>query len=217
MGRKIFVSYKHEDDSVLKHGTAGTARDYVDDLIDIFEEDREIYKGEGDEDLREFKDETKKNRLKEKIHDSSITIVLISPKMKEKNKAEKDQFIPWEIAYSLKEIERNNKKSHPNAVLAVVLPDKYGNYSYFIEEHTCQYCNARLLKTDTLFQILANNMFNKIDKTFSDCNHCNSYIDEPSYILSVKWENFIEDKDHYLERAVDIRDNRKSYNITKEI
>ena len=52
MARKIFVSYKHTDDSVEPINEETTARAYVDELIELFEDD-EIYKGEGDEDLSE--------------------------------------------------------------------------------------------------------------------------------------------------------------------
>ena len=172
MARKIFVTYKHNDRNVATlDGVLTTACDYVEELIELFEGD-EIYKGEGNEDLIEFKDETIATHLKNKTYDSSITLVLISPNMKDHYENESDQWIPWEISYSLKEISRNDRTSHTNAMLAIALPDRYCDYSYYLEDDTCPTCNYRTLKTQILFGILKNNMFNIKFPIYSDCqNH----------------------------------------------
>ena len=57
--------------------------------------------------------------------------MLISPNMKEPGKWQSSQWIPWEISYSVRETIRNDRKSHRNAILAVILPDKSGSYSYY--------------------------------------------------------------------------------------
>jgi hypothetical protein len=221
MGRKVFVSYKHSDNNVkYLQGFGGTARAYVDYLIEHRLND-EIYKGEGNEDISQFKDDTIKTHLKNKIHDSSITVVLISANMKNSYEMESNQWIPWEISYSLKEITRNDKMSHSNGLLAVVIPDQYGSYSHFINQ-SCSVCNARYLGTDKTFQIIRDNMFNSKDKyqTQEHCSSCGSTFykgSSSSYIETVKWEDFLSNKDHYLDKAANIRDNRKSYDITKEI
>ena len=220
MARKIFVTYKHSDEHVDPINDGTTARAYVDELINLFDED-EIYKGEGDEDLSEFKDETIASHLKEKIYDSSVTIVLISPNMKVDDEQESNQWIPWEISYSLKEITRNGRTSQTNAVLAVVLPDQNSSYSHYIEDNACLFCSCRNLDTNKLFKMLRDNMFNIKQPTFNNCsNHTNDnrvYIGFSSYIHSVKWCDFIQDKEKYLKIAEDIRDNIDDYNITKTV
>jgi len=73
VARKIFVSYKHGDENVASLNGETTARNYVEELIDLFEDD-EIYKGEGNEDLSDFKDGTIEDHLKDKIYDSSMRL-----------------------------------------------------------------------------------------------------------------------------------------------
>lgn len=222
---KIFISYKYSDANVyplpdVPYGETTTVRHYVDRIQDLIGKDH-INKGEkDDEDLSCFKDSTIESKLRNKIYDSSVTIVLISPNMKDGWKSEEDQWIPWEISYSLRESTRNGRTSHTNAILAVVLPDRSGSYEYFIEEDSCPYCKCILYKTGTLFRILAKNMFNRKHPEYSDCTHHYSW-DKPqrgffSYIHSVKWDDFIKDPNYYIGIAKKIRDDISEYNITKE-
>ena len=135
MGRKVFVSYKYRDDDVKELPDAiqpTWPSDYVEYIRNKVLDKKDIYKGENnDEDISAWSDEAIWNHLKDKIYDSTITIVLISPNMREPGKWQRSQWIPWEISFSVRETTRNNRTSHRNAILAVILPDKSGSYSYY--------------------------------------------------------------------------------------
>ena len=224
MGKKVFVSYKFADSWVKNLPQSGcytTVRDYVDEVEQLIGFTGNIYKGESDdEDLSYLSDDAIWERLKDRIYDSSITIVMISPGMKEPNRSERSQWIPWEISYSLKETCRNDRVSRTNAVLAVVLPDKNGLYDYYLSE--CPSCpiSCTMHHLSFLFPILSANMFNKkhLDDNRISCRSGQQvYGGHPSYIYSVKWDDFIISPNDYLDIAEDIKNNANIYNITKEL
>lgn len=220
MGRKIFVSYKYSDSLVealpLVFFVETTARHYVDELQNLLAEDDHIYKGENDdESLEGFKDLTIQSKLRTKIFDSSTTIVFVSKGMKESYTPETDQWIPWEVAYSMKVIQRGNRVSGTNAVLAVVLPDENGSYSYYIERNEA--CGSTILKTDFLFQILRDNMFNIKNPTTSECNGNTIYNGYSSYIHTVKWAYFKENVSKYINIAKGIQENISNYELCKTV
>ena len=226
MGRKIFISYKYGDTQVLPLSLdpfkTTRVRDYVTELQAFLDREDELNKGEDDGfDLSQFKDETIASKLRDKIYDSSITIVVISKGMKETQKNEADQWIPWEVAYSLRETTRKKRTSRSNAVLAVVLPDEYGQYDYYVVDESCPFCKCRTLKTNVLFKILANNMFNVKKPKFSNCPHHSVhspvYVGDYSYIESVKWSEFIRNIKWHLDKAKSLNDRIAEYSITKSI
>ena len=221
MGRKIFVSYKHHDDSVFPLNGAflpTTARDYV-DRIEVLLKGEHIYKGERDnEDLGSFKDSTIESHLRDRIFDSSVTIVLVSPRMKDPLYHEWDQWIPWEISYSLREQTRGGRTRRSNAILAVILPDRQGSYAYYLEDKSCCNTGCRMHRTDTLFQILRENMFNAKAKNRLNCvQGSNVYSGECSYIPSVRWDEFTSAVNGSLARVITLSDNIEQYDIVKEL
>ncbi len=227
MGKKIFVSYKYADNLVenLKSWENSTVRDYVDIFQNDVDLEDDIYKGErDDEDLSKLSDDTIWEKLKNRIYDSSVTIVFLSPGMKENYRSERNQWIPWEVSYSLKETSRKTKNggsvtSHSNAMLAVVLPDTNGAYSWYLENRTC--CNSGCIThhKDKLFSIIADNKFNRIkneSKRICD-NRETIWTGTCSYIEAVKWDDFKENYKKYVNKAVERQEHIDEYKIRKEV
>mgnify|MGYP000847832777 CR=1 FL=1 len=227
MGKKIFVSYKYADDQVenLEWGKKSTVRDYIDRFEDSLDSSDDIYKGESDgEDLSDLSDDVIWEKLRDRIYDSSVTIVFISPGMKETGKQDRDQWIPWEVAYSLKETSRRNKggdlvTSHSNAMLAVVLPDEYGSYSYYLESRNCCDSKCTTHHTDRLFKIIRKNKFNRTRNSSKRIcgNNETIWTGTCSYIEAVKWSTFISDYQKYIDRAVERQKSINEYDISKEV
>lgn len=226
MGKKIFVSYKYADSQVenLTIYENSTVRDYVTKFEEILDPSDNIYKGESEgEDLSSLSEETIWKKLKDRIYDSSVTVVFISPGMKESWKAEKDQWIPWEISYSLKEVSRKNKNgdavtSRSNAMVAVVLPDIYGSYSYYLESKNCCESGCTTHHTDKLFSIIRKNKFNLKDANKKTCDTGSTiWYGEFSYIKAVKWSDFINNYSTYIDSACERQDNIDDYEICKEV
>lgn len=134
----IFVSYKYNDTNVrsLQQSVETLwkptkVRDYV-NVIETMctKDDIGVYYGEHDgEDFSHLKDPTIWEKLKDKIYKTTVTIVLISPGMKV-GPIDKDQWIPQEISYSLRNQSRDGRTSHRNSLLFIILPDKNGGYYY---------------------------------------------------------------------------------------
>ena len=226
MGRKIFVSYKYADSDVYKltEEEKCTVRDYVDKIEEKLGESDNIYKGESDgEDLSDLDEDTIWEKLKDRIYDSSLTIVLISPNMKETSKRDKEQWIPWEISYSLKEVSRKNKNgdsvtSKTNAMIAVVLPDSNNSYSYYLEERNCCTLKCTSHHVDKLFYIIRKNKFNYINPNTNECyNKETIWYGNCSYIQAVKWCDFMSNINIYIDKAYERQDNISNYDICKEL
>lgn len=227
MGRKIFVSYKYSDSLVEdlnifedtffgKQKVQTTARHYVNQLSEILEDDDHIYKGEDDdESMESLADSTIGSKLGDKIFDSSVTIVMVSKGMKNPLLAENDQWIPWEVSYSLKQQDRQGQKSKTNGVIAIVLPDEQGSYEYYITRD--EECNCRSLNTPILFEILRANMFNVKAPNRRLCNSSYVYTGDSSYIQSVKWEDFINSPSKYIDKAIELRDRKEEFHLKKKL
>lgn len=237
-GQKIFISYKYHDRNVFQNVNhklfegrvegERTPRDYV-DVLETYIEDHSThyYRAEKDNnDLSKLNDDQIWEILKDKIFDSTLTIVIISPGMKE-NKPDKDQWIPWEIEYSLGLQERKNSKgqivrSYTNAMMAIVLPDRNSSYEYYFENKRCCSGGCCLNKTNSLFYILRKNTFNLKNNTNKRiCNKKDVIYSGSlhSFIPFYKWEEVNNKKgiENAIQHAFNIRKNIDNYDICHKI
>lgn len=218
MGRNVFVSYKYADSSVQQITNSGyetTVRDYVDVLSNILDQtDGFYFRGENDgEDLSNLDYRTIERKLADKMFYTSVTIVLISPEMFE-NVKEIEQWIPWEISYSLKNKTRSKGISNMNAILAVVLPDRYGSYNYAMYSNR----HSTYVKKKAFFEIILANMFNKYYvQHYTDIWGNPMYVPGNSYIALTKWSNFYYNPEYYINQAVNNRGNWDQFDIRKTI
>ena len=195
----------------IKQKVPTKVRHYVDKLQEKIGRDN-INLGEKDgESLADFSDTTIETELKKKIRQCSITIILISKGMKT-DEPEKEQWIPWEVSYSLRTISNGNYTKQMNAILGVVLPDETGAYDWYYESDS--YCNCITHFTGRLFKILRDNSFNITDKQFRQCNGKDIYTnDEPSFFKTVKWDEFMRNHNFYIEKAIEIKKNKDAYDV----
>ncbi len=223
---KIFISYKYADKSVKQNDTCNwmhwllgaengnylTARDYVDHLITKVLTDHTIKAEKDDEDISHLTEEVIQQKLYDRIYDSTVTIVLISKNMREA-KSERLQWIPREVAYSLREKTREDRTSHTNGILAVILPDENGSYDHGIKHYAC----VTEIQTHNFFNIISSNMFNRTARKTNICTVCGNqhhYGDDHSYIYPVEWDDFVQNHNLYINHALNLKDRLGEFNPT---
>lgn len=152
----MFVSYKYADSNVRQFRNRRrktTARNYVDVIVmNLKRTGRFYYRGEKDgEDLSDLHYKEIERILADRMFYTSVTIVLVSRGMVDRVE-EIEQWIPWEVSYSLKNKARAEGNSNTNAILAVVLPDRYGSYDYAM--YSDMYGNT-FVKERAFFKIMS--------------------------------------------------------------
>ena len=201
MSHKTFISYKYNE--------AGNLRNAI---IDALGDDAIYYQGEtsSSPDLSDTSTENIKKSLTNMMYDTSVTIVIISPNMKNSN------WIDWEIEYSLKNIMRKGRTSHTNGVVGVIM--KYnGGYSWLKTTSTNgDVCTSSSYDESKVYSIINNNRFNQNPKAYS-CDVCKTVNAlTGSYIAYVEEETFLSDPQKFIDNAYDKSENDAAgYDLTK--
>ena len=195
MARKTFISYKYSD---VVEGKANNLRDRI---IAKFGDDAKYYRGEDGytKDLSSYSASYIKETLKEMIRDTSVTILILSPNMKQ------SQWMNWELSYSLSDITRNERVSHSNGAVAVVQKQPtYGildGYAWFKTPWNSW-------DTNKAFELVRLNRDNK--KVYAPYSLSDNYID------IITEDTFLRDPFKYIEEAYTKSQNIDHYNIRKQ-
>lgn len=192
MAHKTFISYKYSE-----------ARNLRNSIIDALGDDAIYYQGETSTspDLSDTSTENIKKNLTDMMYDTSVTIVIISPNMKNSN------WIDWEIEYSLKNITRKGRTSHTNGVVGVIMKFN-GGYSWLKTTSTNgDGCTSSSYDESKVYSIINNNRFNQNPKKYS-CDTCKTVNAlTGSYIAYVEEETFLSDPQKYIDNAYDKSEN----------
>ena len=192
MAHKTFISYKYSE-----------ARNLRDRIIKALGDDAAYYQGETSDspDLTDTSTENIKKNLTDMMYGTSVTILIISPNMKD------SKWIDWEIEYCLKNTTRKDRTSHTNGIVGVIMKVN-GNYDWFKystdKDDGCSVWNYRLEK---VHNIIKNNRGNQSPKKYS-CPNCKC-IDAltGSYISFVEEDAFIDNPQKYIDNAYDKSEN----------
>ncbi len=192
MAHKTFISYKHSE-----------AKELRDRIIDALGDDAIYYKGETSDspDLTDTSTENIKKNLRDMMYDTSVTIVIISPRMKE------SKWIDWEIEYCLKHETRKERTSHTNGIVGVIMKQN-GNYDWFKKTITNKDgCSTSSYDSNKVYDIINNNRFNQVPKKYS-CSVCKTVNSlTGSYIAYVEEDEFLNNPNKYINNAYNKSEN----------
>ena len=208
MAHKTFISYKYKESPI-----EDSARQLRDKIINALGKDATYYQGEtcDSPDMTNLQTETIKKNLTDMMYGTSVTIVIISPNMKN------SKWIDWEIEYCLKNITRNGRTSQTNGIIGVIM--KYnGSYDWFINYLTnCHGTPVVNYKNEYLYSIIHKNHFNSNPPQWH-CETCKTYDWlYGSYIEYVEEEEFLKNPQKFIDNAYDKSENSASgYDLTKQ-
>lgn len=206
MATKVFISFRFKDGKEIK-----------DELVSLFDESTEVINRSEDTDRSQMSEETIRNYLYEKLKDTSVTILLLTPEAVSYEKDWYGKYDDWlydELRYSLE--DRTNNRT--NGVVAVYTDDTRDKL-FTADTHYCSCCqqnqSCRMLKD---FENLARKNMLNIKPNFKK-NPCNNlYSDEyDSYISLVSLEVFKENYKKYIDNAKEKRERLEEFEIKKRM
>lgn len=192
MAHKTFISYKYSESTALR-----------DKIIKAMGDDAVYYQGEtsNSPDMSDESNQRIQEYLKDCMFPTSVTIVIISPHMKESH------WIDWEISYCLKKITRDGRTSHRNGLVGVIMKvnDSYDWFKY--RQINADGCSVFNYHTEKVYDLINDNRFNQVPPMYS-CDRCQCVNAlTGSYIAFVEEDEFLANIDKYINNAYDKSEN----------
>ena len=202
MATKVFISFRFSDGKEIK-----------DELVDLFDESTEVINRSEDVDRSQMSEDTIQEYLYEKLKDTSVTIVLLTPEAVSYRKNWIGNYDDWlydELRYSLED----RKNNRTNGVVAVYTDDAK-DMILESSSHYCSHCQeTKSCRTLKFFDNLARKNMLNIKQSYKK-NLCNDLYDDShdSYISLVSLEEFKQDHTKYIDNAKDKRHRLHEFNI----
>ena len=206
MARRVFVSFRFSDGSP-----------YKEKLDELFGSSVEVINRSEDTDRSNMSEDTIRNYLYEKLSDTSVTIILLTPNALDYERDFYGRIDDWtydEVRYSLEDRTGNRT----NGLVAVYVPEAE---NILLSRHDCTKCGkgCEITSIPMREHLFRKNMMN-VKSAFASHTCFEKGIfdaDKDSYCSLVSWNNFIEDYCGYIDRAADKRNRRDEFKIVKHL
>ena len=182
MPHKCFISFKTEDRKY---------KEYIQQSLNLDMVDKSL-----NEPIDSYDDNYIMRKIREDyLRDSTVTIFLIGEHSSENLGAHEQRFIKKELQASLYHGENNTR----NGILGVVLPHMYDKV--WTGSYTCSTCNGNHVGTNIYNTTIKEFSHNYFIQEFGKC----SWHDDDRYCILVKWDDFVNQPQLYIDKAFDKR------------
>ena len=181
MGHKCFISFKMEDID-YKNEIQSLEIDMIDKSLN-----EEIDSNDEDYVMRRIREDY--------LYDSTVTIFLIGNASAENLWFQNQSYIKRELQASL----YTGKYCSKNGILGIVLPSMYQNI--YKGSGICFACG----NSHNYVSINENTVIKEFSYNYYIPNNKCAWSDEDRYCVLIKWDDFIQNPEKYIEQAFDKR------------
>lgn len=182
MGHKCFITFKTEDSAYKKH---------IQEKLDVDMIDKSLNEPINSDDEDYIMSKIRKDYLS----DSTVTICLIGTRSSENLGWDEQRFIKRELQASLYNGQGNSK----SGILGIVLPSMYD--SIYTGSGICKTCG----KSHTYVNINDSTTVKEFSYNYYIPNNKCAWSDSDKYCVLVKWEDFVQAPNDYIDKAFDKR------------